>query len=283
MCSGGRLALQSILSECRQLAALEYMNCTCVPHERSEDILTSSSLAVSTLYIVSPLMTPGGNTGGFCEEVISISNVFLVLRPILILADHWRQWSASSWSEVSVVGIYPSVFDLGYFPSSVTESSSTYLIIGWLVWKSFIRNRSAASLVPWGTPPFIYTQDDMMLPILTLCFLLVRKDATQLTKQPCTPRLRSLHNTIVWPTWPNAGAYDCIMYRMLRTIQDQIDFQKDLDKLNEWTNRLRNKIQLLKMPGEENQLFKTTTTKILYIIQLVFPASWQNKFYWIND
>ncbi len=84
-----------------------------------------------------------------------------------------------------MVGIDPSVFHLGYFPSSVTVASSTYLIIGWF---TMTRNRSAASLVLWGTPPFIYTQDDMMSMILTLYYLLVRKDATHLTKQPCTPR-----------------------------------------------------------------------------------------------
>ncbi len=47
----------------------------------------------------------------------------------------------------------------------------------------------------------LYTHDDMMSPILTLCFLLVWKDSTHLTKQPCTPRSISVHNTIVWSAW----------------------------------------------------------------------------------
>ncbi len=36
---------------------------------------------------------------------------------------------------------------------------------------------TGVQLVWFSGEPFIYTQDDMMSPILTLCFLLVRKDA----------------------------------------------------------------------------------------------------------
>ncbi len=152
-----------------------------------------------------------------------LNNFHSVEDHLVLFANQSWHWSASSWSEVNAVEIDPSLLGLGYFLSSVNVALSIYLILWCLVWKSFTitRNRSVARLVSWGMPPFIFTQDDMMSPILTLCFLLARKDAllarkdaSHLTRQPCTSRSKRLHKTIRWSTWPTTYiAWVCKIYK----------------------------------------------------------------------